>query len=94
MPTIKIDPRSRTPAQPDESGVWRRISETQPLDRDRSWVTFSPEMDEAVVSTVLNVLSTYGLAGGGEFCPDCGSVMRRSGSCLTCHDCGYNQGCV
>jgi len=26
-------------------------------------------------------------------CPNCGSIMVRTGTCYTCPDCGYNSGC-
>ena len=30
----------------------------------------------------------------GDVCQDCGGInMVRSGSCLTCQDCGSNSGC-
>jgi hypothetical protein len=31
----------------------------------------------------------------GEFCrePGCGGFMVRTGSCMTCQSCGFNEGC-
>jgi hypothetical protein len=26
-------------------------------------------------------------------CPTCGCFMRRTGTCHTCDQCGYNKGC-
>jgi ribonucleoside-diphosphate reductase alpha chain len=29
----------------------------------------------------------------GEFCPDCGAMMMRAGSCYSCPECGSSTGC-
>jgi hypothetical protein len=33
------------------------------------------------------------ITGEGQVCPQCGGGMQRTGSCLTCTSCGFNDGC-
>ena len=37
--------------------------------------------------------STFESHGASSTCPECGSLMLQTGSCHTCPNCLYNEGC-
>jgi len=39
-------------------------------------------------------ITTYDLLSDGPPCPDCGTIMKRSGTCYLCFNCGSASGCA
>lgn len=33
------------------------------------------------------------IVGEGQMCPECGGMVQRTGACMTCSCCGFNDGC-
>jgi len=88
--------RQRRVAQPttDTNSKWRIVSMDQPVDFSRPFVVFSNDFTEAQIMAVLLVLDTnQEQAFTGDLCKQCGGMLIQTGTCKTCTQCGFNEGC-
>jgi ribonucleoside-diphosphate reductase alpha chain len=87
-------------------GLWevqQRQRQPQEIDPEK-WVNdvramtpaLPAEVKESVHQALKEIRVEQAKATGktGDICPTCGSFnMVRTGSCVTCQDCGNNSGC-
>ncbi len=64
-------------------------AEVSSIESDLPVVPIAEDNDQTM--TAINPITKP--VASGEICRDCGGMMTRTGSCMTCQSCGSNTGC-
>jgi ribonucleoside-diphosphate reductase alpha chain len=87
------------PRPPIEESVALIAEATERADVDAAWqavsgskvAAYRPKIADTSVFRGHAATSPWRLTG--DLCPKCGSLLRRNGTCRSCSNCGYDEGC-